>query len=271
MLHAIGFAPRAAGDGGFEPPSIADFFPGDVLFAGTPFALNRIMLIRVLVVAVLCLWLYLGTRRMQLVPRRGQVFTEFLLGFVRNNIALETLGEKDGKRWLPLIMTMFFLVLGMNMTSVIPGLQIAGSSVIGLPIVLALIAWAVFIYAGFRKLGFKYLKNALFLPGVPWPLYILLTPLEILSTFIVRPITLTLRLLMNMVSGHLLLTLVFSATQFFLFTLLPTGNFLGLIGVGTVAFGIVYLAFEIFIALLQAYVFAFLTAIYIQLATAEEH
>ena len=142
---------------------------------------------------------------------------------------------------------------------------------IGLPIVIAGIAWVLFIYAGFRKLGWTYLKNALFLPGVPWPLYILLTPLEILSTFIVRPITLTLRLLMNMVSGHLLLTLVFAATQYFLFTLLPSGHLIGLIGVGTVVFGIVYLAFEIFVAALQAYVFAFLTAIYIQLATAEEH
>ena len=271
MPHALGLAVIAAGGSTFVPPDINEFFPKAFLLVGTAFAVNRIMLIRILVVVALCVWLYLGTRRMKLVPGRGQVFNEFVLGFVRNNIALETLGEKDGKRWLPLIMTMFFLVLGMNITSVIPGLQIAGTAVIGLPIVLAVIAWAVFIYAGFRKLGWTYLKNALFLPGVPWFLYFLLTPLEILSTFIVRPITLTLRLLMNMVSGHLLLTLVFSATQFFLFTVLPGGNLFGLIGVGTVVFGIAYLAFEIFVALLQAYVFAFLTAIYIQLATAEEH
>ena len=265
------FLPSISATGGFEPPSIDDFFPAAVLFKGTPFELNRIMLIRLLVVVVLVLWLWLGTRRMKLVPGRGQVATEFMLGFVRKNIAIDTLGERDGNRFMPVIMTMFFLVLGENITSIIPGLQIAGSAVIGLPIVLAVIAWALFIYAGFRRLGWKYLRNALFLPGVPWFLYFLLTPLEILSTFIVRPITLTLRLLMNMVSGHLLLTLVFSATQFFLFTLLASGKLFGLIGIGTVAFGIVYLAFEIFIALLQAYVFAFLTAIYIQLAVAEEH
>lgn len=263
--------PLIADTSGFEPPTIDDFFPAAVLFKGTPFELNRIMLIRLLVIAVLVLWLWLGTRRMKLVPGRGQVATEFLLGFVRKNIAIDTLGEQDAKRFMPVIMTMFFLVLGMNITSIIPGLQIAGTAVIGLPLVIALIAWALFIYAGFRRLGWKYLRNALFLPGVPWPLYFLLTPLEILSTFIVRPITLTLRLLMNMVSGHLLLALVFSATQFFLFTLLTSGNLFGLIGVGTVAFGIVYLAFELFVALLQAYVFSFLTAIYIQLAVAEEH
>lgn len=229
------------------------------------------MLIRLLVVAVLVLWLWLGTRNLKLVPGRGQAATEFILDFVRTGIAINTLGEKDGKRFLPVIMTMFFLVLGMNLTSVIPGLQIAGTAVIGLPIVIALVAWFLFIYAGFKKLGWKYLRNALFLPGVPWPLYFLLTPLELLSTFIVRPVTLVLRLLMNMVAGHLLLVLVFSASQFFLFTVLASGNPIGLIGVGTVVFGTVYLGFELFVAALQAYVFAFLTAIYIQLAVQEEH
>lgn len=263
--------PMSADDGGFVAPTIDTFFPDAVLFAGTPFALNRILIIRMLAVAVLVLWLWLGTRRMKIVPGRFQLSVEFLLGFVRNNIAIETLGEKDGKRFLPVIMTMFFLVFATNITGAISPLLIPGSSVIGLPLILALIAWVLFIYAGFKKLKWTYLKNALFLPGVPWPLYILLTPLEILSTFIVRPVTLTLRLLMNMVSGHLLLALVYSASSFFLFTLLPKGNFLGLIGVGTVAFGLVYLVFEIFVAALQAYVFAFLTAIYIQLATAEEH
>jgi F-type H+-transporting ATPase subunit a len=263
--------PAAAAASGFEPPTIQDFFPGPILFAGTPFEMNRIMLIRVAVVVVLCLWLWLGTRRMKLVPGRRQVVTEYVLGFVRNNIAVETLGEVDGRRYLPIIMTMFFLPLGMNLTGVVPFVGIAGTSVIGLPLVMAIIAWITFIYAGFRKLGWTFLKNALFIPGVPWFLYFLLTPLEFLSTFIVRPITLTLRLLMNMVAGHLLIALVYAASQFFLFTLLPSGNLFGVLGVGTVVFGVIYLAFEIFVALLQAYVFSFLTAIYVQLSIAETH
>jgi F-type H+-transporting ATPase subunit a len=262
----------ATSDGsGFTPPTIDEFFPNAILFEGTPFELNRIMLVRLLTVAVLVVWVLLSTRRLQLVPGRFQVATEFLFGFVRNSIAYETLGEQRGRRYLPLIATMFFLPLGMNITSAVPFVNIAGTSVIGLPLVMAVIAWVAFIYAGFRERGWTYLKNALFIPGVPWPLYILLTPLEVLSTFIVRPVTLTLRLLMNMVAGHLLLALVWAASSFFLFVLLPQGNIAGIIGVGTVAFGIVYYAFEIFVALLQAYVFAFLTAIYIQLATAEEH
>ncbi len=194
---------------GFHGPSIEEFFPEAILFAGTPFELNRVMLIRLLAVAVLVLILWLGTRRMRLVPSRGQAALEYLLVFVKNNIVIETLGEKDGKRFMPLIMSIFFLLLFTNLTGVIPPFLIAGSSTIGLAIVLAIIAYVVFIYAGIKKHGVgRYFKNQLFPAGVPWPLYILLTPVEFLSTFILRPITLTLRLLMNMVAGHMLLVLV---------------------------------------------------------------
>ena len=89
----------ATSDGsGFEPPTIDEFFPHAVLFQGTPFELNRIMLIRLLVVAILVTWMLVSTRRLQLVPGRSQVATEFLFGFVRNSIAYERPGEKDGKR-----------------------------------------------------------------------------------------------------------------------------------------------------------------------------
>ena len=230
------------------------------------------MLIRILVVILLVLFLWLGTRRMKLVPGRGQVIVEFLLGFPRKNIVIDTLGEKDGRRFMPLILTIFFVTLGMNLTGVVPGLQIAGTSVIGIPLVEAAIAYVMFLYAGIRRFGLGgYLKNTLFLPGVPWPLYILLTPVEFISTFIVRPVTLVLRLLMNLIAGHMLLALCWAATQFFLFTLLTNGDFLGLLGIGTFAFGIVFFLLELFVAALQAYVFAILTAIYIQLSLAEEH
>jgi F-type H+-transporting ATPase subunit a len=76
---------------------------------------------------------------------------------------------------------------------------------------------------------------------------------------------------MNMVAGHMLLTLCFLATNFFFVTLLAGGNFFGLLGIGTLAFGIVFVVLELFIAGLQAYVFTILTAIYIQLALADEH
>ncbi len=219
------------------------------------------------------LWLWLGTRRMQLVPKRGQVITEFLLGFPRNSIVIETLGEKDGRRFMPILMTVFFVTLGMNLTGIIPFMNIAGTSIIGIPLIEAVILYVVFIYAGVRKHGGGgFLKASLFPPGVPWPLYILLTPVEFVSTFIVRPISLTLRLLMNLVAGHMLLALCWAATQFFLITLvIEQGNLIGLLGIGTFAFGVVFFALELFVALLQAYVITILGAIYIQLSLADEH
>lgn len=229
------------------------------------------MLIRLLVVFALVLWLWLGTRRMKLIPTRGQAALEFMLGFVRNSIVYDTLGEKDGKRFLPVLMTFFFLIIGMNLTGIIPGLQIASTAVIGLPLILAVVAYVMFVYAGFRKHSFGYLKNALFIPGVPWPLHFLLVPLEFLSTFILRPITLALRLLMNMVAGHMLLVLCFTATHFFFFTVLASGNLIGLLGIGTFTFGVAFTVLELFVAVLQAYVFTILTAIYIQMSLADGH
>jgi F-type H+-transporting ATPase subunit a len=208
---------------------------------------------------------------MKLVPGRGQVAFEFITGFVQNSIVIGTLGEKEGKRFMPVLMTIFFVTLGMNFTGIIPGLQLAGTSIIGLPLIMAIVAYVLFVYAGIRKFGFRYFKNQLILPGVPVLIVPLIAVLEFLSTFILRPVTLTLRLLMNMVAGHMLLVLCFSATNFFFFTVLADGNFLGLLGVGTFAFGIAFTVLELFVAALQAYVFTILTAIYIQMSVVEEH
>ncbi|WP_245990080.1 MULTISPECIES: F0F1 ATP synthase subunit A [Agrococcus] len=247
----------------FADPTIEWFGSDEPIFG-----INRIMLIRMLSALVIILIFVLGTRKMRLIPTRGQSIVEMGLGFVRDGIAYDLLGEKDGRRFLPLITTIFFMVLSMNITGIVPFLNIAGTGVIGVPLVLALVAYGAFIYAGVKKHPGAFFKNALFPPGVPWPLYIIVTPIEFVSTFVLRPITLTLRLMMNMVVGHLLLVLFFAATQFFFFS---AGGFYTLFGVGTFAFGFAFTLFEVLVAVLQAYVFALLTTVYIQLALAEEH
>ena len=189
-----------------------------LLFEGTPFEINRITLVRIVAVVALLLVFWLGTRKMRLVPGRFQSLVEMGLDLVRVNIADDLLGKKDGKRFLPILTTIFFMILFMNLTGIIPFLNIAGTSVIGVPLVLAIVAYVTFIYAGVKKSPKNFFKNSLFPPGVPWPVYIIVTPIEFISTFIIRPITLTLRLLMNMIVGHLLLVLFFAATQFFVVT-----------------------------------------------------
>ena len=269
---------HAAGNGdGFEPPTIGEFFPDAVLFPGTIFEMNRIMMIRVLIVIVLLVIfsLWAGTFKKayqtgKVVPSRFQLMGEISLNFVRSSIAHEQLGKKDGDRFLPLLTTIFFTVLGMNITGIIPALNIAGTSVIGLPLVLALAAYLTFIYAGVKKHGFHFFTAALFPAGVPPAFYILVTPIEFLSTFILRPVTLALRLMMNMIAGHLLLVLCFSATWFFI-TSSQVEGLMRAFGVGTFLFGFAFTLFEILVAFLQAYVFTLLTTVYIQLAMADEH
>nr|WP_243077064.1 F0F1 ATP synthase subunit A [Microbacterium sp. SS28] len=260
-------APTAEDGGEFHAPSINEFFP-DVITTVLGVPITRIHLIQILATIAVVLVFWLGTRKMTVIPGRFQSLVEMGLGFVRTNIAHDLLGKKDGDRFLPILTTMFFMILFMNITGVIPFLNIAGTAIIAVPLTLAVVSYVTFIYAGLKKSPGKFLKNSLFPAGVPWPIYFIVTPIEFISTFIIRPITLTLRLLMNMMVGHLLLVLFFSATSFFLLTM---GGWWSILAAGSLAFGFAFTLFEILVAVLQAYVFALLTAVYIQLAVAEEH
>ncbi|MEE6273378.1 F0F1 ATP synthase subunit A [Georgenia wangjunii] len=253
---------------GFHAPSLADFFPAPILFEGTIFEFNRITMVRLIATLVLVTLFWLAVRRPRLVPGRGQSMAEMGLGFVRDNIAVEVLGKEYGRRYTPLLMVIFFGIFSLNITGIIPFLNIAGTSVVGMPLVFAILAYVAFIVAGVRAQGgAHYFKSQLFPPGVPWPIYIILAPIEFLSTFILRPLTLTVRLLANMLSGHLLLVLCFSATHYLF---LEASGALFAAGVLTFAAGFAFTLFEIFIAALQAYVFALLTAVYINLSV-ESH
>jgi F-type H+-transporting ATPase subunit a len=265
----------AAESGEYKPPTIYEFYPEAFLFAGTPFEINRIMMIRLIVMTLIIVIFWLWTSKFNravktgnVVPGRFQMLGEMALDFVRKGIAHEQLGVKDGERFLPLLTTIFFMVLGMNITGIVPFANIAGTSVIGIPLVLAAAAYFTFIYAGIKKHGMRFFSNALFPAGVPKPFYIMVTPIEFLSTFILRPVTLALRLLMNMIAGHLLLVLCFSATHFFFF---QTEGVFQFFGAGTLVFGFAFTLFEILVSVLQAYVFTLLTTVYIQLALADEH
>lgn len=258
----------AAGEGGgFHAPGLEEFFPPAVLFAGTPFELNRIMLIRILVTIVLILVMWLILRKATVVPSRMQSALELVVDFVRKDIAYGMLGKKDGDAFFPLIAAIFFGVFALNITGIIPFLNISSNSNIGMPLVMALAVYVTMISAGIKaKGGLGYIKGELFPAGVPKPMYILVTPIEIISTFIARPVSLTLRLTFNMIVGHLLLVLCFAATHFFFF---EAGGINALFGGLTLIGGFAFTLFEILVAILQAYVFALLTAAYIQLSIAD--
>lgn len=248
----------------FHAPSLDDFYPSAVLFDGTWFAVDRLIIVRLIMVALLVGFFAIAMRSPRLVPRGAQNFAEYAIDFVRIQIAEETLGKEQGKRFLPVIATVFFTVLFTNASGVIPFLNISSNGRIAMPLVLAVLAYITFNYIGIKKYGFgKYLKSSVVVPGVPVAFHFLLIPIEFISTFILRPFTLTVRLMANMLAGHILLVLFFSASWYFLF---QVHDWTLIYGIPALAAGVAFTFFELLVIFLQAYVFALLTSVYIDSA-----
>lgn len=246
-----------------QKPGAEDFFPVAIFGEGTLLEFNRLTLVRVVMAVALCLTAGAVASRIKIVPGRGQALLEIIADFVRSNVAFALLGKKNGRRFAPLLGTLFLGVLAMNLAGVIPGLNIAASSVVAVPMVFAALTYVTFIGAGIREQGAgHFLASQLFPPGLPKVMYLLITPIEFLSNFIVRPVTLTLRLLCNMVSGHMLLGMTFFGTTSLLLHLQASST----ISLLTGAAMIVMTLFEIFVAVLQAYIFTILSAVYIKLS-----
>jgi F-type H+-transporting ATPase subunit a len=163
---------------------------------------------------------------------------------------------------------LFFFILANNMMSIIPFAQISPMSRFAFPLLLALICWVIYIVVGIRNQGAgKYFKDILFLPGVPKPMYILVTPIEILQNFVVRPFTLAVRLFANMFAGHMLLV-VFSLGAVYLF---QVGNYSVVFGPISALMAIVMTFFELLVIFLQAYVFTVLMGTYLNGSIEAEH
>jgi F-type H+-transporting ATPase subunit a len=254
---------------GFHAPGVEIFQWPDIVHievAGIDLSINRVVL--QMFVVVLLVWglFYLGFRRPKLVPSGLQNVMESIVEFIRNQIVLEVIG-RDGLRFLPYLTTLFVFVFFGNLGGVIPPVFFPLNGRMALPAVMAICSLLLFISIGISTQGLAYFKNALFPPGIPWPVYILLTPIEFVSTFIVRPVTLAIRLLANMIAGHLILTVFFVATGY----LLTSMNISALFGIGALVFSVALIAFELFVAGLQAYVFTILSAVYIAGALEPEH
>ena len=262
--------PLAAGalaEGDFHSPGPRDFeFPG--IFGHDSFFTKPMLIIVLGSLAVAVLY-YLAARRAQMVPSKGQFAGESVYGFVRNSIALDAIGH-EGLKYVPYLATLFSFIAVLNLSGIIPFLQFPATSRIAIPLFLAVISWAIYNWIGIKRQGLVgYFKNMMFPPGIPWPVYILLAPIELFSTFFVRPITLALRLTFNMFAGHLVLLLFVLGGEFLVF---DKGGVVGILAGSVSLFGSIVLTFfEGFVQLLQAYVFTLLTALYIGGALADEH
>ncbi|MGI9017453.1 MAG: F0F1 ATP synthase subunit A [Euzebya sp.] len=230
-------------------------FPA-LLLENTPFAINRtviIMLFATLLVIVFMVSLFPG----KVVPGKLQSIGETVVDFVQDQIAYQVMGDA-GRPFVPFLMTVFLFVYASNLFEIIPFVNFPPTSRMAYPAMVTIIIYVLFIFVGIKHHGLKYFKEVAFPPGVPVFLYILVTPIEIVSTFIVRPLTLAVRLFANMLAGHIILTIIFLTIHAFLFS--GAGTPIGLVAL--VASPLL-VGFEGVVGLLQAYIITILAAVYL--------
>lgn len=233
------------------------------------------------------------------VPGKPMNFIEMIVVYIRENVLKNFIGEKYYREWAPLIYTLFFFILVGNFLGLIPIFDFLGfinyfgsklvsidyhntflyplthggntvTANINLNFALATITFFAFTIAGMKKYGpIGHWKNFA-PPGLAWPLYFIVVPIEILG-MLLRPLTLTLRLAGNMMGGHLALIiftgLVMQIAQSY------NSVLIGLVGASlfSVPLSICIIFLEILVGFLQAYVFALLTAVFIGMAVNVHH
>ena len=256
----------------FEAPSTRDFVYGcwgpGLDLGGWHLCLNFITFLVFLTFVLFLVLFYRAFRSPTVVPGKLQTMLELGIAFVREQIAIPVLGQ-DADRFLPLLASLFFFILIGNLFEVVPGFNFSANSRVAFPLTLAIIAWLTYNIVGIRKHGFfGYLKHTCIIGDAPWWLrYTILMVIEFVSNIIIRPITLTVRLTANFLAGHFLLAIFFLGTVFFL----EGGPKTWLLVPVSFGFSVILVGFEIFVAVLQAFIFAILTASYIGSSLAEDH
>jgi F-type H+-transporting ATPase subunit a len=263
-------AVESGGDSGFQAPSIAEFYP-EALFSfsvlGVDFEITRITLILWFATGMIVSLLVYAVRRPTIVPGGMQWLAESGYSVVRDGIARDVIGPK-GLPFAPFLGSLFFFILANNAMSIVPALQISPMSKFAFPLVLAIFVWVLYNWIGIREQGAaKYFKDAAVPPGVPKLALILVTPIELLQVFVIRPFTLAVRLFANMFAGHMLLV-VFSLGAVYL---LQVGNFSAVFAPLSLLMAIIMTFFELLVIVLQAYVFTVLTATYLNGAVEPAH
>ena len=197
-------------------------------------------------------------------PSGIQSLLEPIIIFVRDDIAKSAIGEKDYHKYLPFLLTVFFFIFLNNLLGLVPffpgGANLTGN--IAVPMVMASMVFIITTLSGKKY----YWKHIFAMPGVPKPVLLILTPIEIFGVFL-KPLVLMIRLFANITAGHIIILSFFS--MIFIF-----GEMNALAGYGVSIFSGLFVLFmmvlELLVAFLQAYVFTLLAAMYFGMAV-EEH
>jgi len=225
-------------------------------FGGLDFSFSNASLFMVATVIVIWAIMGLTTRRHLLIPSRGQSIAEMIYEF-GHNLSRDIIGYQS-RKFLPLVLSLFMTILVANLLGMVPyGFTV--TSHIAVTAAFGALVIIVTTIAGFVNHGVKFLT--IFAPsGLPLPIYLILIPVEIIS-FLSRPVTLAVRLGANMIAGHTMLV-VFAGFSVQLGVLF---------GLGPMLFNATIVAFELLVAVLQAYIFTILTCIYLRDAAELHH
>ena len=250
------FAAEAEG-GGLAFPSLSNLIEwAPIIEIGGVLDLDKIGLTHLLGALIPAVVFIMAAQQKSLVPTGIRGIAESVIEFVETQIILPAIGP-DGLPYLSLLLSFFVFVFIGNITEVIPFFQMPANGRMGGPLVLALITLVVFTGVGIKHNGLGYVKDIAWPPNVPVFLRPLVGFIELLSTFLLRPFSHSVRLFANMLAGHILLV------TFSVLTISTFGGFLLIIW--PFAFGglIAFTAFEVFVSFIQAFVFTILAAVYI--------
>lgn len=200
-----------------------------------------------------------GYKKGRQVPKGLASFMEPLVVFVRDDIAIPNIGEKKYARFMPLLLTMFFLIWMLNLIGLVPFYPFSAnmSGNIAFTMSLAVVTLLVTNFSGNKG----YWKHIFAAPGVPWWILPIMIPVELIGV-LTKPFALMIRLFANITAGHIivlsLISLIFIFESVFM------------AGV-SVPFALFISTLELLVAALQAYIFTMLTALFIGTAVAEDH
>lgn len=271
LASAVESCHLSTGGCGFPAPGAEIFFFDEVArfeIGSSVFSVTKPMILLVISAILVIAFFVAIFRKAKVVPGRMQSVGEYGYLFVRDGIARDTIG-KEGDRFVPLLFSFFFFIWVLNLMGIIPFAQFPVTSKFAIPVAFAAIVYLAWVPLGIKRQGLgPFFKSMTMPPDVPKVMYVLLIPIEILSNFIVRPFTHSVRLFANMFAGHMLIA-TFSIAAWYLFPVNLFSDFssTALVGlVGSAASTVVTIAltgFEMGIQALQAYVFTLLAAVYL--------
>lgn len=251
------------------PAEVTELFVFKPIFG----EISRTPILMVLAAFVVIALVYFALRTPRAVPTKFGAAIESLIGVVRNDIAIGIIGP-DGLKYFPYLLSLFMFILVGNLFGLTPFINFPITSRMAIPLLLSVSTYLIFLVVGIKKQGIGYFTHLAWPPGVPIAMKPLVGIIELVSVLAIRPFSLAVRLFANLVAGHTMLSLLLITGWVFtlnLFTNFGEIGAKGFAGPAWFIFGLGIYLFEMLVAVIQAYIFTLLSAVYIESSINVEH